>query len=560
VLRAARRALTRASTSRAGRCVSLAALALLLGNESLQNAVAEGDTRTISLHHVHTGEDLTITYKREGRYDEAALKKLNWLLRDWRRSEDTRMDPRLIDVVWEVSREFNAQSPIQVICGYRAPQTNSMLRRRSRGVAQFSQHTLGRAMDFFIPGVSLEAQREAGLRLQRGGVGYYPSSGSPFVHLDVGSVRHWPRMSHDQLARVFPNGRTVHVPSDGQPLSGYAVALAEIQKRGSEPSEMSLEAARAAGINVGARPQRNLLASLFGAKDDEDDSEPVAASTKASSGAEPKPDKTAEPKAAKPVPTPRPAIRVAQVAPVSAPAPATTFRLASAESQPAPLSEAPAPSSANDVISHRGYWDAPTAVAPPPKERVQLASAASGPAPALRPRGEQRAPAETTGAIGFWPVRTADAADRVPHDLALAFAAQADVALPAPLARGVPAANTIPRSAATIEQSGAATIARKNLPAATLAAAADIEPGMVVEDPWLRALVLAPDLQNYMTATLLGEADPLALRPLMQKPDAVVMMTFSDDPHLGMTADRFSGEAVVFISTMSVAKRTAALR
>ena len=275
MLRAARRALTRASTSRAGRCVSLAALALLLGNESLQNAVAEGDTRTISLHHVHTGEDLTITYKRDGRYDEAALKKLNWLLRDWRRSEETRMDPRLIDVVWEVSREFNAQSPIQVICGYRAPQTNSMLRRRSRGVAQFSQHTLGRAMDFFIPGVSLEAQREAGLRLQRGGVGYYPSSGSPFVHLDVGSVRHWPRMSHDQLARVFPNGRTVHVPSDGQPLSGYAVALAEIQKRGGEPSEMSLEAARAAGINVGARPQRNLLASLFGAKDDEDDSEPA---------------------------------------------------------------------------------------------------------------------------------------------------------------------------------------------------------------------------------------------------------------------------------------------
>jgi hypothetical protein len=191
---------------------------------------------------------------------------------------------------------------------------------------------------------------------------------------------------------------------------------------------------------------------------------------------------------------------------------------------------------------------------------VQLASAASGPAPAPRPRGEQRPPAETTGAIGFWPVTSADAADRVPHDLALAFAAQADVALPAPVVRGVPAGNAIPRSAATIEQSGASTIARKNLTAATLAAAADIEPGMVVEDPWLRALVLAPDLQNYMTATLLGDADPLALRPLMQKPDAVVMMTFSDDPHLGMTADRFSGEAVVFISTMSVAKRTAALR
>ena len=61
------------------------------------------------------------------------------------------------------------------------------------------------------------------MRLQRGGVGFYPGS---FVHVDVGSVRHWPRMTHDQLARVFPNGRTVHIPSDGQPLSGYTLALA----------------------------------------------------------------------------------------------------------------------------------------------------------------------------------------------------------------------------------------------------------------------------------------------------------------------------------------------
>ena len=62
-------------------------------------------------------------------------------------------------------------------------------------------------MDFFIPGVPLDRVREAGLRLQRGGVGFYPTSGSPFVHMDVGSVRHWPRMTRDQLARVFP-GRT----------------------------------------------------------------------------------------------------------------------------------------------------------------------------------------------------------------------------------------------------------------------------------------------------------------------------------------------------------------
>ena len=69
---------------------------------------------------------------------------------------------------------------------------------------------------------------KAGQRLQRGGVGFYPTSGSPFVHLDTGNVRHWPRMTHEQLARVFPDGKTVHVPSDGRPLARYAQAVAAL--------------------------------------------------------------------------------------------------------------------------------------------------------------------------------------------------------------------------------------------------------------------------------------------------------------------------------------------
>jgi uncharacterized protein YcbK (DUF882 family) len=224
----------------------------------LQNAVAEGDTRTISLHHVHTNEDLTITYKRNGRYDDEALKKINWELRDWRRGEQIEMDPRLIDLVWDVQREIEAKSPIFIICGYRAPATNAMLRRRSGGVAQFSQHMLGKAMDFYIPGASLEQLRNIGLRLQRGGVGFYPTSGSPFVHLDVGSVRHWPTLTHDQLVRVFPDGRTVHIPSDGKPLPGYALALADIQHRGAEPSANSRTAARSAGVLLAAAEKPKL--------------------------------------------------------------------------------------------------------------------------------------------------------------------------------------------------------------------------------------------------------------------------------------------------------------
>src|SRR5581483_5580561 len=107
----------RLSAARTGTSFVIALLVFLFGARALQNAVAEGETRTITMHHLHTGEDITITYKRDGRYDEAALAKLNWFLRDWRRSEETSMDPRLIDLVWEVQREANASGPIQVVCG-----------------------------------------------------------------------------------------------------------------------------------------------------------------------------------------------------------------------------------------------------------------------------------------------------------------------------------------------------------------------------------------------------------------------------------------------------------
>ena len=161
---------------------------MLLGATGLHPVAADGETRTISLHHVHTSEDLTVTYKRNGRYDEEALQKINNLLRDWRQQEPTKMDPEVIDLLWEVHHEVGAKEPIWVVCGYRSPETNAMLRSRSSGVAKFSQHMLGKAIDFYIPGVALEEIQAAGLRSQRGGVGIYPSS--HFVHLDTGSVRH----------------------------------------------------------------------------------------------------------------------------------------------------------------------------------------------------------------------------------------------------------------------------------------------------------------------------------------------------------------------------------
>ncbi len=119
------------------RRVGLATLCILAGSLGFQQAgaVNPDDTRTISLHHVHTNEDLTITFKRNGQYDDAALQKINWILRDWRKNQATTMDPQEIDLLWEVYRDLGAKEPIHIVCGYRSPETTAILRCRSKAVA-----------------------------------------------------------------------------------------------------------------------------------------------------------------------------------------------------------------------------------------------------------------------------------------------------------------------------------------------------------------------------------------------------------------------------------------
>ena len=222
-----------------------------------QNAQANGDTRTINLYHTHSGESIQATFRVNGQYDPNVLQKLNYFLRDWRNDDTIKMDPRLFDVVWETYRESGSQEPIHIVSAYRSPQTNAMLRRRSKAVAEFSQHMLGKAMDMHYLDVPMSRVREIAMRLQRGGVGYYPTAGSPFVHLDVGNVRAWPRMSYDQLARLFPDGKTVHLPTNGQPLARYDEARAELDAGASMPSMAQVQS-------------KGFFERLFGGGDEEE--------------------------------------------------------------------------------------------------------------------------------------------------------------------------------------------------------------------------------------------------------------------------------------------------
>jgi uncharacterized protein YcbK (DUF882 family) len=249
------------TTAQRGFLVFASLVLTLLIPRPTQNAIANGETRALTLYHTHTRESLSVTFKRDGRFDSDALSKLNWFLRDWRNDEPTSMAPELFDIVWQTYRESGAKEPIQVVSAYRSPGTNAMLSRRSNAVAKDSHHMRGNAMDFFIPDLAPSKIREIAMRLQRGGVGYYPGAGSAFVHLDVGTVRAWPRMTRDQLERLFPDGKTVHLPSDGVPLANYQAALSEIQARGGAALDLA---------SVTNKPAKSLWALLFGLEQDED--------------------------------------------------------------------------------------------------------------------------------------------------------------------------------------------------------------------------------------------------------------------------------------------------
>jgi uncharacterized protein YcbK (DUF882 family) len=171
---------------------------------------AGGEDRTLALYHVHTGESLTVTYMVNGRYVPSAMKKINYLMRDWRQKSVITIDPETIDLMWELHTDLGSNRPIHIVCGYRSPKTNSFLKRIGRNVAKKSQHMRGKAIDLYFPDVATLKIRNSALVRQVGGVGYYRSSGGPtgFLHIDSGNVRHWgPAISKSQWAQIFRDGK-----------------------------------------------------------------------------------------------------------------------------------------------------------------------------------------------------------------------------------------------------------------------------------------------------------------------------------------------------------------
>jgi len=151
--------------------------------------------RRLKFRHLHTLEELDVTYWAEGRYVWDGLMSVKKLLRDFRSGEEHPIDVRLLDILFTLQQQFGSTEPYRIISAFRSPVTNAALQDRSAQangkseVATKSMHMEGKAMDVRLNDVALTAYRDAALALKGGGVGWYPDSG--FVHVDIGRVRTW---------------------------------------------------------------------------------------------------------------------------------------------------------------------------------------------------------------------------------------------------------------------------------------------------------------------------------------------------------------------------------
>ncbi|HRK42726.1 MAG TPA: DUF882 domain-containing protein [Gemmobacter sp.] len=148
-----------------------------------------GDIRRIRMYSGRTGESMDTIYWIEGKYIKEVLKEINHFMRDWRTDDTISMDPRTLDIMAASHRLLDVSEPYMLLSGYRSPRTNAMLRSKSGGVARNSLHLKGQAADLRLKSRSVGQMARAAEACASGGVGRY--SGSNFVHMDCGPVRHW---------------------------------------------------------------------------------------------------------------------------------------------------------------------------------------------------------------------------------------------------------------------------------------------------------------------------------------------------------------------------------
>ena len=146
--------------------------------------------RIIKLSNANTNEKLSVTFWRNGWFDNEAFTEIEYFFRDWREDATYKMDPYLIDLLYKISQKVSGDKELVVLSGYRTPKTNLWLQKHPRyRAAKDSLHMFGRAVDFTVPNRKLSLVKDYARSFQVGGVGYYPSK--HFIHVDTGKQRFW---------------------------------------------------------------------------------------------------------------------------------------------------------------------------------------------------------------------------------------------------------------------------------------------------------------------------------------------------------------------------------
>ena len=150
---------------------------------------ATGEKKVLKLHNVHLNKTFYAPFFEKNYYNLSGLFEVNKAFIDYRAKEMTRIDIKLINLLYEIKQHIGYDKQFNIVSGYRSPHTNKILRKTHEGVAKNSFHIKGQAVDIYVPNVSLRKLKDVAVGLKQGGVGYYPKS--HFLHVDVGPVRTW---------------------------------------------------------------------------------------------------------------------------------------------------------------------------------------------------------------------------------------------------------------------------------------------------------------------------------------------------------------------------------
>jgi uncharacterized protein YcbK (DUF882 family) len=172
--------------------------------------------RRLRLVNANTGETFDGAYRDDKGPIEGVIEELCIFLRDHHAEQKTQIDVGVIDFLADVL-DAVGETKATILSAYRTAETNAMLARTTFGVAEHSQHIVGRALDIRLEARLSDAMTRA-RAMRRGGVGWYPHSG--FIHIDTGPIRNWTLDQRGLDGLLIFDGRRLRLDGTRQALLG----------------------------------------------------------------------------------------------------------------------------------------------------------------------------------------------------------------------------------------------------------------------------------------------------------------------------------------------------